>query len=308
MTLKFTFSSCTGIILLILCGSLISLPAQTPDNAYAVYNIGNVSDVSDMALFADRLSQLFASCQTDWTLLLTGDLIDNRRNFNTAAERLDTLIQKVLADPRGNIVMIPGDRDWQESQRQGLEKVRVLENYLAQKSYDRLYFPLRGGCPGPVFLPLRNDLNLLLLNTQWWNHRYRKPTPESADCDIADEESIREEIEEFIEENATGNLIIAGHHPLYSNGEYGGSFKVLDWFFPVPLVSLFVTSFKQNIGGSLETINEGFVEFRDEMREMLQAHYSVIYASGHEKNVEVIRDEENVYINSGAPSNGGFVR
>ncbi len=286
----------------------LTLSAQSPINAHTVYNIGNLADVENVSQFGSHLSDLLGSCRTDWTLLLNGDLIDNSRNFNASVQRLDTFINRILENPYGRIIIIPGDRDWQESQMRGLEKVRVLENYFTQKDYERLFFPLKEGCPGPVFFPIQPELNLLLINTQWWNHEYRKPTPESADCDIADEESIKEEIEEFIEENTSGNLILAGHHPLYSNGEYGGSFHLADWFFPVPIVSLFITSFKQNIGGPLQTINSRFVDFRNEMRDMLRSHYSVIYASGHETNVEVIRDEENVYINSGAPMKGGYVR
>ena len=279
-----------------------------PETGYHVFVLGNLVDVDNVEDYSNHLSDLLEECKTEWTLVLNGDLTSNKRNLNENFERLDVVLTQLSTNPKGNIVIIPGDQDWNETGRDGLAKVNLLEKWIESKDLDRVYYPLRKGCPGPVLFPVREDLNLLLLNTQWWNHPFEKPTAESAECDLATEEAIFEEVEGYLEDNSQGNLIIFGHHPLISHGKYGGCFPLKDWLFPIPGISTFVTAFKQNIGGPLETSNENLESFTESLEEMLLFQFSVIYASGHEHNLEVFRQKENVFLNSGAPVKGGFVK
>ncbi len=297
------------LLLLALCFSTTRSSAQLmPLEPYSVFLLGNFSQVKHVLQYTGTIGPMLDNCDSDWTLVLNGDLVDNSVNFQVATTRIDSFLSFLSGKERGQVVIVPGEGDWADGGRQGLERVRLLQEFVKEKNYDRVYFPLRKGCPGPVLFPVREDIKLLTINTQWQNHRYTKPTSESAECDLADEASILEEVEDYIEDHSDGNLMVVGHHPVLSNGRYGGSFPVTDWLLPVPGISFFLTSFKQNIGTPVHLVNAYFDEFRQDLRALMSDQFSLIYAAGHESNLEVIRDYENVFINSGAPLHGGYVR
>ena len=286
-----------------------SVQSQTfPQSKHIVFLTGNTADIGNIESFTSALKDLIERENSDWTLILNGDLVDTRIHLQLACSKIDSLLSPLSMIPNGEIVIIPGDRDWDEGKPMGMLKLNSLENYILSKKYPQVFFPLRTGCPGPTVFPLREDLTLLAINTQWWNHRHLKPTPETATCELVTEEAILEELEDLISDNTQGNLIIAGHYPVISNGPFGGSFPITDWFLPVPVINTMITSFKQNIGGQKEIVNEYYEDFREDLENILADNFSCIYASGHEYHHEILHEKENVFINSGAAWEGRFVK
>src|SRR5690606_9197300 len=161
------------------------------------------------------------------------------------------------------------DRDWNSCGQEGWEMVNSLEAYLRSLKREDILWPLQNGCPGPERVQLGLGLSLLVVNTQWWNHPYDKPTPESAMCEIATHEEAVEEIEKIIGETRFGNILIAGHYPVISGGEYGGHFPLGKWLFPVPVVSTMITSYRQNVGTPLHIANARYAELREDLEDIL---------------------------------------
>ncbi|NND34181.1 MAG: hypothetical protein HKN76_16460, partial [Saprospiraceae bacterium] len=243
----------------------------------------------------------------DWTLLLNGDLLPAHLNFAQASSRLGSFVTTLQQSGNGQIVVVPGDRDWDKNGEFGLDKIKLLEEFFRKQQIPNVYFPLRKGCPGPVLLPIADKLAFLTLNTQWINHPFEKPRSESAKCDLASEESILEEIESLLEDHADKNILIAGHHPVISNGIYGGIYPADKWLFPIPGISAFFTAYHKNIGGPLDLANKRLAPFLEALRGLLSDQFSLIYAAGHEKNLEILKDYDNIHINSGAPTKGAYV-
>ena len=293
-----------GILVILLP---IFLSAQPRDAVQSVILLGNLVDLQSVQSFTSQVSDIAQNFDHECSILLNGDFLDSKQNFSDQLKRLDTLLSGLGEISGTKVVMLPGDRDWQNSGREGWEFVQLLEEYV-EKNYPEVIWPVKDGCPGPERVNLGLTLNLIAINTQWWNHPYLRPTPESADCDLAAEEAILEEIEDQIEEVAYGNLLVAGHFPIFSNGEYGGRFPATKWLFPVPVYSTFRTAYRQNVGTSTETSNEQYTEFRDEIEDIFADHQSLIYVSGHEHNLELLRERDNIFINSGAPEKGGHIK
>lgn len=288
---------------------MLNVSAQLmPQDPHTIFLLGNVADIADMGPYIDQLDALLSDRSHKSTFVLNGDVLRRDANFGEGTLALDQLLTKLISFENLEVVLVPGDRDWKDGEEQGLENVLLLEEFINSKSYPRVYFPVRKGCPGPELWQVRPDLNLLLLNTQWHNHLHDKPRAESAECGTATEAGVIEEIEDLVEDQTVGNLMIVGHHPVFSNGKYGGRYPWYEWLLPVPGIAQFITSYKQNVGGKYETGNAKFKHFRDHLRSVLADQFSLVYASGHEKNIEIVRDFENVMINSGAPIKGGHVR
>ena len=293
-----------------LCFCLTWIPkdlfAQS-SNHHTVFVTSNLADTPIDSQIVSAFANITAECNTDWTLLLNGDLLPSGLNFARATDRLSELIHAVQQSGTGQIVAVPGDRDWDKNGEFGLDKIKLLEGFFRKEKADNVYFPLRKGCPGPVLFPVSEKLAILTINTQWINHPFDKPSSESAKCDLASEESLLEEIETLIDDHSDKNILIAAHHPVISNGTYGGTYPATKWLFPIPGISAFFTAFHKNIGGPLDLSNKRLAPFLESLRGLLSDQFSLIYAAGHEKNIEILKDYDNILINSGTLNHGSYV-
>ena len=295
----------------ILCGlvgiySQASL-AQPETISHSVVMLGNTGDIKGPLSYGRALSMLLDTMVQDQTIVFNGDVITKeRQEYNLYATR--ELIQRLRMPGKRKIVVMPGDRDWDDSGRRGWNMVQGIERELEELTEaSDVIWPLRGGCPGPERVQIDLTINLIAINTQWWNHPYDKPSPATTECKIATRGEFVDALKEEIEDAGYGNLIIAGHYPVISNGIYGGSFPVGRWLLPVPIVSTMTTAHLQNVGGPREIVNKEYETLREELEDILKEQESMIYASGHEPNLEILKDHGNFLVNSGAPEKGGYV-
>jgi hypothetical protein len=280
---------------------LIGCPAKLKAQQYRVISIANTVDV-EYAGYYKHLTSYLNSIDSPYSIVVNGDITSSDNSSNVAM-----LLETLARSQADKIVIIPGDRDWDDSGKSGWQKVIDLEKEIKSAGkISNIIWPLDKACPGPELIELGPSLSLVVINTQWFNHPYDKPRQESGICTIATEGDFMEELEDIIDEQAGKNIIIGGHYPLISLGEYGGFHPLSKWFLPVPIVSGMITSFKQNVGSSTDLINENFHDFRVKLGLLLAKHSSLIYLSGHEKNLQVLEWNENYLINSGSPERSRF--
>jgi hypothetical protein len=181
-----------------------------------------------------------------------------------------------------------------------------LERLVASFKFPRVKWAIKDGCPGPKAIAIDDDILLVTINTQWWNHPYDKPGPADADCKISVDENFMEELEDLIEENADKNLLIAGHFPIFSLGEYGGHLPLQAHLLPLPLIGSFYAGYRQNVGTTKDIANTNFARFRKRLEDIITYRHGLIYLSGHEHNLQILKKEDNYFINSGAPATAKF--
>lgn len=294
------------LTLLLLLGLVIpTSPAAAQER---IITLGNTAD-ADPSFFTAFQGYLNSS-EGKTTVILTGDYVPNGvlildRNPNAFAA-LTPLIELIRKTPEVEYHLLPGDRDWNQSGRDGWKAVREVEDFFEDQDLDNLHWPLDKGCPGPDILELSASTIVLLLNTQWWNHPFRKPLPADADCEFAEPSIILEELNDAIEENLDKNIIIAGHYPSYSQGRYGGEYPVSDYLMP-PIWGGIQTAYRQNVGRPEEIHNAHFEPFRKALYDLTYQHEGLMFISSHEQNQQVIRLRNNYLINSGAPSRAHWV-
>ncbi len=281
--------------------------------AHRVFMFGNFTDVEDKPAFIQQLDQVFSETEMPFTLILNGDLVNVKIGKYDHQEQIEPILRvadKVEGYPNGNLIIVPGDREWNSSKKGGQGSLGNLENrikdYLKDKKYDRTHWAVKNGCPGPKVFDMGESLAIITLNTQWWNHPYDKPRPTDAICEGLSEENLKEELEDAVEEYQDRNVLIVGHHPFYSLGNYGGRYSFGDHFKPLPIVGLFTTSFHANAGNQYDLANEHLDPFVSTMKNLFYFHENLIYASAHEHNQQILEGSDNICINSGAPTKAKY--
>ena len=280
--------------LLLLTMSLNTVHCQPVSDIYQVVLISNLDDV---AAEDDRLESLVTYLENVYSplaLVLNGDFSQDPK-----LRQLVKLAECIGNKPECRMIITQGDRDWADSGLQGWSKVRQTEKAIRKLKFPNVLWINAKGCPGPEIITLDNHLQLIGINTQWFNHPYDKPIAESGDCKIGEADEFYEELEDLIDEHSDQNVLIVGHYPIRSNGPYGGRYPLTDWLFPMPVISGFVTSYKQNVGGPKEINNERYEIFREKFLDILLARNSLVYASGHDRHMEVLRHGENYLLNTG---------
>jgi len=316
----FNISIGSLIFILIFLPLSNSCAQQRSEIVYRIYLTGNTADISKHSYFTPALADLISSGSEPFTVLLNGDILSEKISEENESEINDMLynfLQPFSQYEKGKIVIIPGDRDWADSRRGGLKNVKKLEDIIKAFKFVNVTWALKNGCPGPALIELTPDIYLAAINTQWWNHPHDKPRPSDADCKISTTNDFKEELEDIIDAEDNTNLIIAGHYPVYSLGEYGGHFSVGTHIFPLteineylylplPVIGSLYPSYRKTIGTPQDLSNANFETFRILLQNIISEHQSMIYASGHEHNLQILRKQNNYYLNSGSPERTGY--
>ncbi|NQU84984.1 MAG: hypothetical protein HQ541_04420, partial [Mariniphaga sp.] len=313
----------TGVLLFLVFIIIINFKtlAQESKSDFYVYNIGNLADLNSQSPELVALIDLINNEKTHSAIIFSGDItkvnLSNKNQRINDSTRLALIIEKLQLDFISDLIFIPGDRDWAYSGKNGLENVRILENILESLPFKNITWKPGNGCPGPKEIEIGENILLLVINTQYWNHPFKVPGPADAVCDISSQRDFLEELEDIISETSDKNLLIAGHFPIISTGEYGGRMSLKKHLFPltdfnpslwipVPIVGSFYPAFRQNIGSQMDIINEHYEEFNAEIKNIIQDHPGLIYLSGHDYVQQLIYLEDSYFINSGAFLNNAF--
>lgn len=250
------------------------------------------------------------------TVLFLGDNLyknglpdDQSSGYNAARAVLDSQLSIADGTP-SKVYMIPGNHDWENGSAGGLDAIirqQLYVSFLGKKNVR--YFP-EDGCPGPVEVDLGNDVAMILFDSQWWLHPYDKPGIES-DCNFKTKEQLVAQIADIASRNSKKLIILACHHPFKSNGVHGGLFTLKQHIFPftdifksayIPLPVLgSVYPIARSVFGTPQDLKHpNYADMIDRISTAVKAVApNVIFVSGHEHNLQHIKDSSYNYIISG---------
>jgi len=301
-----TFLSTYLLFFITSCAFNVWVHSQEID--HRVYLLGNTTDIGLESKFYDSFSNLMTP-NDPFTVIINGDLIDSKITGGPTVQdslKIDKLLRSIAKFDNGKAIIVPGDRDWADSGANGANSAEKLEKLIKGMKFKNVQWALRKGCPGPNLIPVNDHLILVSINTQWFNHPYDKPGSTSAECRISTERDFLIALENLVEDSEDRNILVTGHFPLKSLGEYGGNFPIEKYLSP-PILGSFKVGFRQNIGTSKDISNERFKAIGESIENVIKRKGSVIYAAGHEKNLQVLRLGENFVVNSGSPTNAKYV-
>ena len=226
----------------------------------------------------------------------------------------------VLKGYKGEKYMIPGNHDWKQGLKGGLEQVlreqRFAENYMASDSaafsYTGDFITPSNGCPGPYEVRLQDDLVLITINSQWFlTNRNERPYGAGNGCGVEDETDFMGQLEDIIARNQNKNIMVVGHHPLFSDGVHGGYFTLGDHIFPLSIVYKYafvplpiigsIYPLARKYGGiSQDVAYPAYQAYKKGLMDIFNKYPNIIYAAGHEHNLQYFKEGATHLIVSGS--------
>ena len=146
-----------------------------------------------------------------------------------AAEyRIDAQLD-AIEDYDGNVLFIPGNHDWYNERIDGLERE---EEYLKEKFGEDLIWSPKAGC-GLEIMDIGDEITLIVIDSQWYLEDWDKSPTINDDCaEIKTREALFLEIETEFKKSQNKNIIVALHHPLFTNGIHGGQYNFNRHIYP----------------------------------------------------------------------------
>lgn len=233
-------------------------------------------------------------------------------------KRLNVQLE-AIKDYKGKIIFISGNHDWNKGKKNGYEYVlrqeKYIESYLKNKE---LYYP-SGGCPGPEEIKISDYLTLVVINTQWWVTKGFRPIGKHFGCCVETEIQFFQKLEEILCNNLNKRVLVLGHLPIYSYGMHGGNFL---WkhhlfpftlfrkkaYFPLPGIGSLLPLYRKYIGAREDISHPRYRRLRKQLKGIFQKFPNIIYAAGHEHNLQYIPKNGNHYIVSGSGSRLKYVK
>ncbi|MGV3507844.1 MAG: metallophosphoesterase [Sphingobacteriaceae bacterium] len=234
------------------------------------------------------------------------------------AERTLDQHHEILKNYKGDLVFIAGNHDWNKGRKDGYDYIIRQEQYLRKIFGDREVFLPANGCPGPVEINLNQHLTVVAIDTQWWMQTGLRPIGKQYGCGVSTEEEFFESLIEILDRNRHKHLLVAGHHPVYSYAIHGGSFKLKHHLFPLTLydenawiplpgIGSLLPLYRKFLGAREDVAHPRYRRLRKQLKEILSRYPDLIYAAGHEHNLQYIYKNKNHFIVSGSGSKVKYV-
>jgi len=241
-------------------------------------------------------------------LYKTGLPDDQYSQYVLAKAVLDTQLSIADGTP-AKVCMIPGNHDWQNGGRGGYDAVIREQVYVDQLGKKNVKFFPEEGCPGPVEIPVNNDVTIIVFDSKWWIHPYDKPEVES-DCPYKTKDEVLTQLDDLLAKNSKKLVILACHHTFKSSGVHGGHFTLKQHIFPftdampnmyIPLPGLgSIYPISRSIFGSPQDLKHPlYADMIKQVEKIAKKYPNIIFAGGHEHSLQLIKDSSYYYIVSG---------
>ncbi|WP_345227898.1 metallophosphoesterase [Hymenobacter koreensis] len=226
---------------------------------------------------------------------------------------------EVLRGYKGEKYMVPGNHDWKQGLPGSLEQVvraqNFIEDYMARDSasFNRtgaFYVPANG-CPGPYEILVQDNLAIIAINSQWFLQTSERPYGAVGGCGVGNEADFFAQLEDLMAKHRNKNVVVIGHHPLFSDGVHGGYFTLADHLFPVSIVYKYafiplpiigsIYPFARKYGGISQDIPHPlYQQYKKGLMEIFAKYPNTIYAAGHEHNLQYQKIGDLHHIVSGS--------
>ncbi|MBL4706846.1 MAG: metallophosphoesterase [Flavobacteriales bacterium] len=286
--------------------------------SHAVYLIGDVGGAVENSSASLKLlsKELKNSDPENTSVVFLGDNIyprglhkkshplraDDERRLNA---QLD-----IVKNFDGEVVFIPGNHDWEQGGKEGFDFNKRQEDYIQKYLGNKVYHP-SDGCSGPKEIQVSDELTIIAIDTQWLLHKFRKGRGEEDDCATSTIYDFMFAFKEALKRNRTKHVIVVGHHPMYSNGVHGGYFTIKDHLFPLiklnpnliiplPLIGSIYPFYRSFLGDIQDIQNPKYRSIQEKITNAIGQYDNVVYANGHEHNLQYQFQKNGHYITSGS--------
>lgn len=216
---------------------------------------------------------------------------------------------KAVQGFEGQVIFIPGNHEWYNNGVWGLARE---ERYVESLFPDQHAFRPSDGC-GMESIPVSPDIQLIVIDTQWMLEDWNKHPTINENCDIKTREKFLLTLKLELEKNQDKTVVVAIHHPMFSNGNHGGYFALEKHLYPfqqkipIPILASLVVQIRSQGGVSVQDrYNELYNKFMIQLQEMAKNNKRLVFVSGHDHNLQYIEKDGFYQIVSGAGSKESY--
>ncbi|WP_179343578.1 metallophosphoesterase [Winogradskyella ursingii] len=202
----------------------------------------------------------------------------------------------------GEVLFIPGNHDWYSD---GLNGLKREEKYIEDALGKDIFKP-ENGCPIEDF-DIGENIKLIVLDSQWYLENWNNHPTINDECEIKTRERFFEEIEGELKDAQNKTIIIAMHHPMYTNGVHGGQYALNKHLFPtqkkipIPILASLASQIRTQGGVSIQDrFNESYNNLMNRLETMTLDAENVIFVSGHEHTLQYLEKDKIKQIVSGS--------
>ncbi len=234
----------------------------------------------------------------------------------SAEEKMDKQLE-VIKDYEGRRIYVPGNHDWNNSREGGYKAILREANYINDYLDTTDIVLPKNGCPGPMEVNMGDGVVLILIDTEWFLHGNYKPY--YPDCTIESEWDFIYEFQRVVKRNEGKHILVAMHHPLYSNGNHGGHYSLRDHIFPLtlirgdlwlplPVFGSFYTLLRKYGISEQDIANSKYQTLKKGLEESVYGMKSVTFAAGHDHILQHTEVNNINHIISGSGAKVNYAR
>lgn len=286
LTLLFVFSCATFKEQSSATATDLSTEKKITHTFFIAGGLGNLDDKSNTELLKRYQAEL-ENANANSTVIFTGDNISNIK----ANKKMDSLlvVQQVelTKNFKGNTIFLPGNNEWKSFD---FDKMEEVEDQL--KDIDRKGTEVvpNNGCPIDHRI-INDDLDLILIDSKWFVANWSRILDINSKCtDIVTRRRFMEELEGYIDDAKDKNIVIAMHHPVFSNGQYAGNTTLKQNLKPLPIYGTAKNMIMDLGAFNPDHLNSRRYNYlRIAVSALAQASDRITLVSGHEENLQLLQ-------------------
>lgn len=300
-------TGCVGTRQFVLVDFLDEDPPPDSTLAYSVFLIGDAGAprVDQMEPTLKLLQSRLQEAGEYSAVIFLGDNIypsgmpSEGDPWRSEAERRINAQLDAVAEYEGRVFFVPGNHDWGGEGLGGNRAALARQEDYIEAYLDRgNTFVPDNGFPGPVELRVNDWLTIVALDTQWWLEP-DKTYGDTGTYILDQEATVLVELHDVLERNRNRDVLVAGHHPMFSNGSHGGRASGK---------SLLYTVTRQYLGTPQDLSNFYYRQMRDRLLSVFERKKGLVYAAGHDHNLQYFRYGEQHFIVSGSGTKLSYVQ
>lgn len=187
-----------------------------------------------------------------------------------------------LTEFKGKTIVLPGYLDW----KGGVDGLELEEDLLKKLAKDKDILLPNNGCPMES-VNVGKDIQLILLDSQWYIENWDNIPRMNDKCEIRTREKMFISIGDELKKNFDKTIIFAMHHPLISNGSYGGKYPAFDPIIANNLIRQFKT---QGAISKQDRYNERYDELMQRLKILVKDNPKIIFVSGHDQSLQYSKE------------------
>ncbi len=272
-------------------------------------------------------SQLEAAGKESTVVFMGDNVPAFNRNSPKALKRAENLLSAqlgILKNHEGKALFIPGEKDWNHGKPDGRDALLWQEQFIESRLGDKEAFLPGNACGTPEKIKVSEDIRLLFADSQWWLQDWESIKDLHLDCEVTDRYAFLEEIKSDLKKYDKERVVLFMHHPMYSNGNHGGSFSWKHHLFPLtfwkknawlplPGIGTLAVLARQLGASRQDASNSKYLRLREELLKIAiqrPANHSLIVAGAHDPSLQYFEAEKGrlQFIVSGSAGRAGYAR